>query len=215
MHALLVDLDDTLMDERYASKKALSAFIDAHRKYLSHYSETELMAHWRNVTKKHWLRYEAGEISFQEQRRHRVRDMLNVDFQDDTADDAFLPYLNAYQASWRLFPEVPNFLIATQHVTKIIVTNGDRTQQLEKIKATGLDKHFLHVITPSDCGSWKPDVGIFQAAAKLIDTPLDNCLMIGDDEVCDIKPAIALGMKYFHVRVDNTLANFSIPKTHQ
>ena len=64
----------------------------------------------RTVFAKHWVRHERGELSFVEQRRARVREFLGIDFTDAEADQALLPYLHAYEASWQLVPGVHEFL---------------------------------------------------------------------------------------------------------
>jgi putative hydrolase of the HAD superfamily len=147
----------------------------------------------------HWQRFARGEVSFEGQRRERVREFLNVELGDDEADAAFEPYWREYERSWKLFPDVLEFLEQTSHLPRVIVTNGERPQQMRKIEATGLSKHFVAVVTPTDCGHWKPHVEIFAAALRLVGVPPESCMMIGDDIDRDIAPARSLGMHSFHV----------------
>lgn len=197
MRALLIDLDGTLLDGRAAVREAFSAFLAAHDLPLG--CMTELFSSWASVSNRHWLRYEAGELTFLEQRRCRVRDFLARDLTDDEADAAFAVYDRVYTQSWRLFPDVAAFLARTKHVPKVIVTNGDRQQQLLKIERTGLAAHLTGVVTPDDCGYWKPSARIFLTAAEALDVRPEHCAMIGDDMARDIEPAERLGMRCFHV----------------
>lgn len=134
-----------------------------------------------------------------EQRRCRVRDFLGRQLTDEEADEAFLPYAKAYERSWKLLPAAEEFLERTRHIPKVIITNGERGQQLNKVRVTGLSEHVIGVVTPSDCGHWKPHPKIFLAALTMLGATGAECLMVGDDLVRDIEPARKLGMRCFIV----------------
>ncbi|MCB5190179.1 hypothetical protein LG198_05505 [Methylobacillus arboreus] len=122
IEALLVDLDDTLLDDRSALRAALNAFFQAHCALLAGESLESSLVRWRNISARHWQKYERGEISFDDQRRARVREFLNKQFNDADADQAFKPYLDTYEASWKLAPHCTEFLQKTAHFPKIIIT---------------------------------------------------------------------------------------------
>lgn len=197
---MLVDLDDTLVDDHGSTAVAFEAFVESHRALLSDRDVPGLLLEWRKVFMKHWIRHERGEVSFQEQRRARVREFLGKDLTDSEADQALLPYVKAYEASWQLLPGVREFLERSAHIPKVILTNGDRQQQLRKVIATGLLSHVMSVITPEDSGYWKPHHGMFLAGARCLGVPASTCIMVGDDPVRDIAPARELGMVCFEVK---------------
>jgi putative hydrolase of the HAD superfamily len=199
MDALLIDLDDTLLDERSAAARAYSTFVEVHAAVLGSTDRDTLLERWDSVASHHWARFQRGEVSFQGQRRGRVRDFLQVQLSDQEADCAFEPYWRQYEQSWSLFPDVPHFLARTRHLPKVIVTNGERPQQMQKIQACELLDHLVAVITPSDCGYWKPDPAMFEAALQVLQIPAQSCMMIGDSLENDIGPARAMGMAFFHV----------------
>jgi putative hydrolase of the HAD superfamily len=201
MQAILLDLDDTLMDDRGATAKGFTAFLAAHREKCAYSCDEDALTAWRNAARRHWIRYEQGELSFQEQRRWRIRDFLGEVLSDAEADAAFRIYQEVYEESWQLLPEVAEFLARTHALPKVILTNGDRETQLRKAEVTGLTAHVRGVITPADCGHWKPSIGIFQAAIDLLNVKPKECLMIGDDLRRDVEPAAALGMRSFHVQL--------------
>jgi len=203
MRGLILDLDDTLLDERTASSIALEAFFDEHDKSWTGESKEAAQQRWRQISARHWCKFEAGETTFQGQRRARVREFLRLELSDTEADLAFEPYRLAYEAAWTLVPECDAFLARTQGIPKVIVTNGDKAQQLKKVRITRLHKHVLEVITPEDCGHWKPRPQIFLAALARLKLEPHECLMIGDDPVRDIQPALALGMQTFLVVAGN------------
>jgi putative hydrolase of the HAD superfamily len=154
------------------------------------------------------MRHELGEVSFLEQRRLRVREFLGVGFSDAEADEALVPYVSAYEASWRLIPGVVEFLDRSAHIPKVIVTNGHREQQLRKLAATKLLSHVVAVVTPDDCGYWKPRHEVFLAGALQLEATPSRCIMIGDDPVRDIAPAQELGMACFLVERGRSHAAF-------
>ncbi len=201
MRAILLDLDDTLLDDRGATAKGFVAFLSAHKHKCAYADENDALGAWRNAARRHWIRYEQGELSFQEQRRWRIREFLGEALNDVDADAAFLVYQRVYEASWRFLPDVTEFLERTSAVPKVIVTNGDRETQLRKVEMTGLSAHVRGVITPADCGYWKPSPGIFRAAVELLNARPRECLMIGDDRERDVEPAAALGMRSFLVQL--------------
>lgn len=176
MRGILLDLDDTLLDDRTATRVALSTFLSAHRLAWADESEEEALQRWRDIASVYWQRFEKGEISFHEQRRARIREFFKSTFSDAEADLAFEPYRLAYESSWSLTAECRAFLERTTNIPKGIITNGDREQQLRKVQATGLDKHVLGVITPMDCGHWKPRPEIFLAALALLNLEPANAI---------------------------------------
>ncbi|MEQ1601885.1 MAG: HAD family hydrolase [Methylophilaceae bacterium] len=200
---LLLDLDDTLLDERSATRTALLAFLAAHLSSWEGESEAEALQRWRLISATHWFRYENGEISFHEQRRARIRDFLALPLSAIEADIAFESYLTAYESSWSMVPECLAFLGKTAEIPKVIITNGDKAQQLNKIQMTGLREHVVGVVTPEDCGYWKPHPETFHAALALLRLKPEQCLMIGDDWVRDIQPAMQLGIRCFQVELGN------------
>lgn len=199
VRGLLLDLDETLLDDRTAVGEALCAFLLAHRQAWQHETHADALCRWRDASVRHWRRFEAGELDFQGQRRERIRDFLRVPLDDDAADRAFEPYVRAYEQSWRPVAECHDFLASTCHLPKVVITNGERTQQLAKLRTTGIAGHFIGVVTPADCGAWKPDGAIFRAGLVLLGLEAADCAMIGDDLAGDIEPARQLGMAAFHV----------------
>lgn len=197
MKGILLDLDNTLINDRIASEKAMRVFLASYDLSLLGLSEQEAIHKWKALSLEHWSRYEAGELSFQDQRRARIRGLFNHDFSDDAADKIFQLYQEAYESAWCLAPDCEEFFELSKNIPKIIVTNGDKVQQWKKLRRMGLHKHVVHMVTPIDVGCWKPSPDIFRYALRWLALAADECLMIGDDPVRDIEPAAALGMHVF------------------
>jgi putative hydrolase of the HAD superfamily len=145
--AILADLDDTLFDDRHAMSCAISAL------HLSHgvggtFAGQALADHWAAITELHWARYRSGELTFQEQRRERVRDLLKRPMGSSEADALFDQYLAHYQDHWRLAPGASEFLARTAHVPKALVSNGEHKQVTRKASALGLLESTRSTIAP-------------------------------------------------------------------
>lgn len=75
-----------------------------------------------------------------------------------------------------------------------ILSNGFDTIQRKKMRLSGLEKYFKHVITFDTAQARKPDRQIFEAAINLANSTPENCLMVGDTIDADIKGALGIGM---------------------
>jgi len=75
-----------------------------------------------------------------------------------------------------------------------IITNGFQEIQHLKMKNTGIDKYFKHIITSEKVGRRKPEPRIFEYALNKIDCLPQHALMIGDDINTDVRGAINAGI---------------------
>jgi putative hydrolase of the HAD superfamily len=196
--ALLIDLDDTLIDDRGAMAAAVLRFRSKHA-LLPHEEDGVVAARWDEAGRSLWRRLDLGEVSFLEQRRLRLRDAFSLSLSDGEADALFADYLTFYEQSWVLLPGAREFLMATSHLSRAIVTNGHRPQAQKKLDRLGLADHFAALVTPDDCGARKPNPQIFVHALQLLGVQARDAMMVGDNLETDITPALALGMKAFQV----------------
>jgi putative hydrolase of the HAD superfamily len=196
--ALLVDLDDTLLDDRGAMAAAVLQ-LRAQRSLAPEVDDSALVQAWDSVGRQLWRAMALGQITFQEQRRLRLRQVFQLQISDDAADSLFADYLAHYERAWALLPGTQEFLQATAHLPRVIVTNGNKPQALRKTDKLGLTTQFLAVVTPEDCGARKPDPRIFLHALGLLGVSAEETVMIGDNLEADLVPAAALGMRTFHV----------------
>ena len=192
------DLDGTLFDHRGASADAVDTFVialgvtpsvDLHRRWLA--AEDEQFARWRS-----------GQVTFQEQRRRRLRTFLpavgvGVPSGDHALDALFEQYLDGYRAAWRPFAdsvEVVSRLVADGYRVGIL-TNGDDRQQRDKLRVIGL-ADLVHVVRTSGAmGVQKPDARAFRSLAAGLGVAEPECLFVGDDVEADIRGAEAAGMR--------------------
>jgi HAD superfamily hydrolase (TIGR01549 family) len=75
-----------------------------------------------------------------------------------------------------------------------LITNGFEKTQHQKIKNSGLDHFFKHMITSEQAGIMKPHAAIFEYALELTQSRAEQCVMIGDTLEVDILGAKNMGM---------------------
>jgi putative hydrolase of the HAD superfamily len=198
IRGILIDLDDTLADDRFATDQAVLELWKSK-------NETEecdlesLKIRWAEVTDRHWRRFRTGQTTLQGQRRARMAELFGQKFSDAVADKLFEEFLGFYEKNWRLAQGASDFLSRTSGLPKVIVTNCETHQASSKVARLNLGSHFLGVVTPEIAGAPKPKPEIFQHALGLLGLPASDCLMIGDSAEYDIEPARALGMSTFLV----------------
>lgn len=200
LRMIFLDLDDTLLDDRGASNSALGLFLA--RQGVPEHLDTvaTATAEWKKISREEWNRYIRGEITFQDQRRERIRRFYQMDIGSENADTMFEIYRMAYEECWRTVPEAVLFLKNWGAVRKAVITNGEHEQQLRKVSVTGLSAYFSEVITPSVTGYFKPHREMFRRAMEICHVECHECCMIGDDAVMDVEPAIEAGMPAFQVK---------------
>jgi putative hydrolase of the HAD superfamily len=199
MKVLLLDLDDTLIDTRTGTRLALADFHGTHG-HLMGVGPEEAYGRWDAGIKLHFPRYVSGEISFQEQRRWRIRELFGRSgLTDAESDGLFRTYLEHYVKHWILFADVLPFLDAmkAKGIPIGIITNGSVEQQAAKIRATGIGDRVESVVISEGVGMRKPDPGIFLHAAERLGASPGECVMVGDNYEADYLGARKAGMAAF------------------
>jgi putative hydrolase of the HAD superfamily len=155
IHAVLSDLDDTLIDHDSA---ACAGVKELHAAYGAPYGldSDVVMVRWREIADRHYERYLAGEIGFHEQRMERIRSFFDAQFSDEEAATRFSLYLEAYERNWRLFPDAIPCLESLRGLRLGIISNGDGAQQNSKVLRLGLAPRLGTVIVSGDVGMRKP-----------------------------------------------------------
>lgn len=191
------DIDDTLLDHSRAERLAAAQFFGALRsdgyKVPGVTSEGAFVERWCSLSEKHMTTFLAGRLSFQGQRRERMRELLDKPLEDAEADGLFEGYLASYEASWQPFPDVLACLDALAEHRLGVISNGNRVQQLAKLEALGVRERFEVVITSEDTGVSKPNPAIFGTACALSGEVPGRCVYVGDRLEVDVLGAQAAG----------------------
>jgi len=188
---VLFDIDDTLIDHTSAVETGVATL------HAELGVSTELSAFhesWVAAMLEHFPRYLRGELTYEEQRRARLRRTIDRNLSDADADDFFEHYFRAYQAAWSLFPDVLSCLAALSSYPLGIISNGNGLEQRAKLARTGIADRFQSVIISADCGHAKPDAEIFRLACRGLASGHRDAVYIGDLYEIDAVGARAAGL---------------------
>ena len=191
--AVLFDLDDTLLDYSNARDAGVRAWVqevDAAR------HPGDAVHVWRELEELHFRRYSAGEVSFDEQRRARLRAFWPhlSSAAVDELDCAFAEYFAHTEAAWT---PVPGAVETVQEIARRmpvgVLTNGQAELQVRKLRVLGLDH--VPLFASSELPAPKPDLRAFEAACIELGPAPFRTVMVGDDIATDIEGALLAGLR--------------------
>lgn len=191
MDAVIFDVDGTLVDHDAAQRDGLTAYLAD----LGATLDDQQWSRWRELEERHFSRYLAGQLAFQEQRRCRVREFTGESLDDAAADVWFAGYQEWFEASWRVYADVGPALAALGGLPLAAFSNvpGDLTRR--KLTAVGLIDVFVVVLGTDDVGAAKPDRRVFQAVCATLGTPPERTWHVGDRYSWDAVGARDAGLR--------------------
>lgn len=195
---IFFDLDDTMMDHLASQRHAVHVFHREHSDLFFTESADEFLHRWHELTERHLDRYFAGEVSLQESRRARMRELYGHAghaIGDADADTVFTRHLQHYRDGWTLFDDALPSLRALERRRLGVITNGTADQQLDKLQTMKLRDRFETVVISGDVGFAKPRPEIFAEAVRRAGLPTQACVYIGDKLAVDAEGATAAGMR--------------------
>jgi putative hydrolase of the HAD superfamily len=176
---VLFDVDDTLIDHRGAERKAALALLRRFRDRLD-YPDEVFVSLWHSAAERHFAEFNAGECSYQEQRRRRIREFFGADLSDQAADARFDDYHVAYEQNWMLFPDVLPCLEGLAGEALAVISNNGTDATRQKLDTMGITSYFAEIVTSESAGISKPDPRIFWAACEQLGVSPAACLYVGD-----------------------------------
>jgi putative hydrolase of the HAD superfamily len=189
------DVDDTLIDHRGAAEAGARALYRRHADRLAlALTEDEFLTRWHQAAERHFAAFAAGQCSYQEQRRRRIRDLFGAWLSNEEADALFAVFLAEYERGWALFPDALPCLDALQGETLGVISNNSTTATLGKLRATGIADRFAVIMTVDVAGVGKPDPVIFLAACAAVHATPSQCLYVGDKYDTDALAAQRAGL---------------------
>jgi len=195
LRVIFFDIDDTLFDNTGAEIKAAKRYYQEFPELHVHGGEDEFIQRWRQTTEIYLQLFIERRISFQEQRRKRLRDIFRRPLNDREADTLFNIYLNHYEKSWQLFEDVTPCLDRLEAFRLGVITNGNTRQQCQKLRDLGIMDRFEIVLVSQAIGISKPEKEIFLHACKTAAEKPQDCLYIGDKLDVDAHAAQKAGLK--------------------
>jgi len=195
INAVVWDIDDTIFDHSGAERAGALLHLAAEG-LLGRYADEEAAAtHWRDLTDEVYQRFLTGELSFQEQRRERVRVMVGEPLTDAEADAWFARYVRCYEQDWRLFPDVlPALDALAPRFRHSVLSNSALAYQEAKLRTLGVRDRFEAVLCSGELGVAKPAAAAFHAACAALDLPPSQVAYVGDRHDVDAAGAEAAGL---------------------
>ena len=185
---VLFDLDDTLFDFHKAEKIALT-------KTLVHFGidpTEETLALYSTINATHWKRLELGEISREEVKVGRYRELFKTIGVECDPVKATAYYESMLAIGHYFMPGAPELLEELYRKYRLyIVSNGTAKVQEGRIGSSGIAKYMDGIFISQILGANKPDKQFFDICfAEIPDFSLSETVIIGDSLSSDIKGGI-------------------------
>ena len=189
---VLFDLDDTLFDFHKAEKIALT-------KTLVHFGidpTEETLALYSTINAAHWKRLELGEISREEVKVGRYRELFKTIGVECDPGKATAYYESMLAIGHYFMPGAPELLEELYRKYRLyIVSNGTAKVQEGRIGSSGITKYMDGIFISQILGANKPDKQFFDICfAEIPDFSLSETVIIGDSLSSDIKGGINAGI---------------------
>jgi len=187
--AILVDLDDTLLDFTYLTKSRI--------RYATSYIKSELtdteakciVEEFDKITHNLASRDAWGETTRMDRINHAV--CKAGIHSTDIAEKLCHIYANALDQGIRLLNGAKELLHEARHCEVCLITNGESKRQRLKVELLGIEDLLDHIIISGEFGSQKPDPSIFEHALSITGAQPQEAIMVGDNENTDIQGAVA------------------------
>lgn len=199
--ALLLDLDDTILDDRSGSRGAWQATVDFAVELRSELDAGALAAAIEAVGDWFWSdpeRERRGRLDLLAARREIIAAALTrLDVEDGgLAARAAHRYTELREDSYRVAPGAREALERLRRALPrlALVTNGAAVPQRAKLERFGLSGFFDHIQVEGEFGPGKPEPAVYRHVAAALEVEPGACLMVGDNYRCDVLGALAVGM---------------------
>jgi putative hydrolase of the HAD superfamily len=197
--ALLLDVDDTLIDTRGAMVAAGVAAVAELWPHVRPEVHHAAAVHFQADPSGLFGRFTRGEMSFTEMRQARVADLLeafslsDVDEVNARFEDAYAP---AFSANVRVFDDVVPLIgvVSAAGIPMGLLTNSSSSYTRQKLEITGLASAFAAVTTRDTLGFGKPDARAFHHACRLLRSAPADTTYVGDDIEIDALAARDAGL---------------------
>ena len=197
LRAILLDLDDTLYDHHYASRKAIEETISLDDALFAAGADSVEIQH------RHWLELlhldvARGLRSADDARNERWARIISH-FEGDVSQSDQLA--NAQRENYlrheRAVPGAVEGVAALREAgyTLSIVSNNTRAEQIGKLERLGLIDAFADIVVSADHGINKPDARLFHIALDRLSVSAAQAVHVGDSWSADIEGAINAGIR--------------------
>lgn len=205
--ALLVDLDNTLLDFNKAEERALTTTL---LRYGLNDTK-EIKEEFKKINSKYWMLFEKGEISKEDLLVQRFKDFFEKYIPNPKAKEINTFYLNQLAESGDLVVHALETLETIKDKVKIYpVTNGVYNTQVRRLEKSGLNKFFEKIFVSEKIGYQKPKKEFFDYVFNNIEYNKDEVLLLGDSLTADIIGGINYGIDTCWYNTNHLSSNLKI-----
>ncbi|MTB72164.1 HAD-IA family hydrolase [Arsenicicoccus sp. MKL-02] len=196
--ALLLDIDDTLLDTRSAMRRAAARCIAQVWPEATDRAE-ELGVRYHADPGGFFGGYTRGELTFGAMRESRLREVATHGGLPWGAE-AFAGFEQgwpaAFRAGTRAFDDVAGLLDRARADGILVgaLTNSSTEFTTLKLEVVGLSDAFTAIATTDTLGYGKPDARAFWRARELLGSAPEQTVYVGDDLAVDAQAAVAAGL---------------------
>jgi putative hydrolase of the HAD superfamily len=187
IHAVLFDLDGTLLDRESSIRRFIS---EQYERFSSHLSQIQKDAY----TTRFLALENKGYVW-----KDRVYEQLITDFSISTLTPEVLleDYIQNFKHYASLFPYTKKMLqiLNDNNIKLAIITNGFETFQMANIYKLDIQRFFSAILISEKEGIKKPNPIIFARALQRLNVVPEGSLFVGDHPFYDIEGAKQAGMK--------------------
>ncbi|MEM7575993.1 MAG: HAD family hydrolase [Planctomycetota bacterium] len=203
--ALLLDLDDTILDTTLSATRVWHATAEAFAEEIG--SPPEVFHPVLDASRKwYWADPQRNHAGRLDVRRSRVEvtihglEALKLNRTpaelEDLAERFTQHYSDHRVGSMRFFDEAKETLEAfyEQGMPMALVTNGDAFGQREKVERFGLERYFRAVLIEGEQGFGKPDARVFAKALSACEVEAQDAWCVGDNLSWEVAAPQRLGI---------------------
>jgi putative hydrolase of the HAD superfamily len=209
LEAVLLDLDDTLLDERPGRAAGRAVLLAALREARPGLGADALGAELDQHTRWFWsdpVRHAEGRLDLEAARLAILRRTLAVLGAPDEAlaREAVRRYVAVRDATLAWMPGAQEALAALRAAVPrlALVTNGAAAAQRAKLERFDLVRLFDHVQIEGALGLGKPEARAFHHALEALGAAPERAVMVGNDFEFDVLGALAAGLDAIWVDVE-------------
>jgi len=207
--ALLLDLDDTILDDRTGIRGAWRVVVDflhAERPALLPEAIEEAIA---ERTEWFWSepeRERRGRLDLRSARFEILTGVLESleSPEQALAERAAELYTHHRETTCLLAEGALDALARLRSAVPLLalVTNGATRPQRAKIERFSLARYFDHIQVEGEFGLGKPEPAVYRHVAEALGARPEGCLMVGDNFRCDVVGSLSVGMSAAWIDVE-------------
>jgi putative hydrolase of the HAD superfamily len=197
--ALLVDIDDTVVDWIGPARDAVISAVATHWA-LAGSDPQDLADRFLEVVEETHALWMSGELSVDGLRAERIRRLVAqsgaADLDPNEAEELASAYREAYLAGRRPVPGAAELLteVRRRGARVVAVTNNLVAEQEDKLRHVDLRHLFDDLVVSEAVGVNKPDPAIFDLALRRAGAGAHEAIMLGDSWANDVLGAVGAGI---------------------